>query len=329
MSWYNPSWLHPNQTPQASTFIPYSDPNKAASTLGTNNYQNSSIAPFSNTPQGISAAYNTPNYQVAAANSAAYYNDAINGASTYNNGGGGASSSPNAGYDMGNLQNTARDRINAILGAYNSMNGLYDQQLQDTTNQYNKQYDTQLKGLNDQYGTSQNQIAGSFQGRGTISSSDYGNAQQQAGNTYNTNMGSLTDARQATLAGLGRQAASAHAGVASGQQGYGDMLGQVGNYSGADLTSLLPTLQSSLGNVNQQVAGLGSNQSFINQLQQYAPQANQGASQLQAQLQSLIGHGYPTGAQNQIANGLIGQAKPTDPGYYQDYYQKLQSGQGA
>lgn len=229
--------------------------------------------------------------------------------------------------DTTGLQNSIRSKISAIQNAYNSLQGNIQGYANDQTNQYMQNYDQQQKGLNDTYGQTASGIAGNFMGRGLQDSSLYGNAQQGAANTYNDNLTALNTNKQSSLAGIGQAVAQQLAGVKASQDQYNNYLPQIGSYNSNDLASLDATLSGVVPGIQSQAAGIGTNQGFINQLAQYAPQVNNGASQLQAQLQTLINSGVPKSAANTIGQGLINSTPGADPAYYQDYFSKLLAGQ--
>jgi len=243
-------------------------------------------------------------------------------------GGGGAGGAAGA-YGSAAMQNEVRSRIAAIQGAYQSLLGNYDRVANDQVNQYNQNYDTQIKGLNQSYGDTNNQTSGVYGANGVGASSFLGNALDSNKNVYNTNLDSINQDRTSKLASIGQYVGGQKAQANAAMQQYNQYLPNVGQYSSADLQNLDNQLGSALPQIQAQSAGLGTNQDYINQLAQYAPAVNQGASQLQSKLQQLLKSSVPQSAQNTIAQGLIKSTPGADPAYYQDYYQKLLSGQGA
>lgn len=233
--------------------------------------------------------------------------------------------------DLTALRDSVTGRIQAMQNAYHGLTGTIDQIVNERAARNAQDYTTQQQNLSNSYQNTANQQAGIYGARGIGDSSFLGNAQQDAGNIYNQNLQSLLQNQQDTNAQLGQYAASNKAQFGAGANQYNDVMNNLGNYDQAGLQSLNDTLGQSLGNVQAQQAGLGTNASFINGLQAIAPTQNQGATQLQAKLDQLVNSGAPGFAKNQIAQGLVKQAQLTDPtaqAYWTNYYQKLLNGQG-
>jgi hypothetical protein len=228
--------------------------------------------------------------------------------------------------DTSALQNGIRGKISSIQNAYNSMNGNIDQIVQERAAQNANNYNQQFNDLNNAYKTSSSQLGGQYGARGLGDSSFYGAAQDNAANTYHENLNSISQDQANTNSQLGQYAAQNKAQFTNGANAYNDILSNLGQYDPSQLTDLNSQLGGALGNVQTTAAGLGTNQSFINGLNQIAPQQNQGAGQLATQLQQLVTSGAPQFAKNQIAQGLIKQAQLTDPNaqaYWNDYYNQL------
>lgn len=229
------------------------------------------------------------------------------------------------GVDM-NYRNGLADKLHSIISAYDSLNSGVDTISNDAIGNYNKQYDQQAGDLNNEYGKTSNQLSGQYGARGLADSSYYGNAQDEAKNTYNTNVQGLLDQRNQNLASIGQQAATAKAGYGSSRQQYADILGNLGNYGQADLNSLGGQLPGALSGAQQAQAGQGTQASFIQGIQGLPALQNNGASQLQAQLQKLSQTGAPGFAKNQLAQGIINQAQLQDPNannQWSQYWQQL------
>jgi hypothetical protein len=243
-------------------------------------------------------------------------------------GGGAAAPDP-----MASLRNDVLGRIQSIQSAYNALNGGIDQQVGSQAQQLKQNYGTQLGNLNDAYKNTQNQEAGIFNARGLQDSSFYGNAQQNAGDTYNQNNQSILQNENNSLGQLGQYAASSKAGNQAGAQTYADIGNNIGQYDQTGLQNLQSSLYGVPQQLQAQLAGLGTNSQFVNGLNNITPVQNTGTTQLGNQLQTLVTSAAPQFAKNQIAQGLINQAQLTDPNaqnYWQNYYQQLLGGsQGA
>lgn len=232
--------------------------------------------------------------------------------------------------DTSAQQNQARSRIQSIQSAYDTLTGNIDQIVNERNAQNNQNYDQQLGNLTNAYSTNAGQLGGAYQARGLGDSSFYGNAQQDAGNIYNQNVGNILQDKSNTAAQLGQYASSSKAQYGAGKNAYNDILGQLGTFNPTQLGDLYNQLGTQLGNVQSQAGGIGTNAQFIDKLNAITPTQNQGTSQLASKLQQLVTSGAPQFAKSQIAQGLIKQAQLTDPtaqGYWTDYYNKLLSGQ--
>lgn len=232
--------------------------------------------------------------------------------------------------DTTGLQNTARGLIQSIQNAYNSLTNNITPVVQDKLNQYLSTYNQQTGDLNKSYGDTVGQTQNIFGARGLGDSSFLGNALDSATNTYNENLGDINTDKQNNLAAIGQYANGLQNQASQGAAQYGSYLPNLGQYSSSDLQSLNSSLQSALPQVQSTVNGIGTNQDFLNTLNQYAPQANQGTSQLANQLQQLVTSSAPIFAKNQIASGIVNGANLQDPNaqsYWNNYYQQLLNGQ--
>lgn len=246
-------------------------------------------------------------------------------------GSGGGGGSYTAQPDTSALQQSVRNRISAIQGAYANLQGAINPLVQDKVSQYLQNYNTQAGDLNKAYGNAIGQTQAMYGARGLGDSSFQGNALDTATGTYNENLNSLNQDKTSKLASIGQYAQGLKSGAQSASDQYGQYLNNLGNYSASDLSSLDASLANALPGVQQQAANLGTNQQFLNTLAQYAPQVNQGSQQLASQLQNLVTSSAPIFAKKQIAAGLVKSAQLTDPSaqsYWNDYFNQLLS-QGA
>jgi len=230
---------------------------------------------------------------------------------------------------LATYQNGIRDKIGAIMSAYDALGGAYDRNINDKIAEYNKQYDQQAQDLNKQYQNSTSQTVGMFGARGLGDSSFLANEQQNQGDVYNQNVNQINQSRANTMGSLGQQLASYKANIANSRNGYADILNNLGKYDQTALQNLDTQLSPVAGGVSAQAAGLGSNQQFVDQLNQFAPQANTGGTQLAQRLQALVTSGAPSFAKKQIAQGLIKQAQLTDPqaqSYWNNEFERLLNG---
>lgn len=248
---------------------------------------------------------------------------------TYSPYSGGASSGGGGGSTSA-LQGTAKNLINSIVNAYHSLTGSITPVVQDKVNQYLQTYNTQQNDLNNQFGQATGQTQNIYGARGLQDSSFLGNALDQNSQIYNQNLTALNQDKTQQLGAIGQYAQGLQSQANASADQYSQYLPNLGNYSPSDLQSLTSSLQTALPTVQGQVAGMGTNSDFLNTLNQFAPAANQGASQLAGQLQQLVTSSAPIFAKNQIAQGLVKSANLQDQGaqsYWQNYYQQLLGGQ--
>jgi hypothetical protein len=249
------------------------------------------------------------------------------GSGVYSGGGGGGGGT---GYtDTTGLQNTARDLINSIIGQYHALQGHIAPVIQDKVNQYLQNYDTQTQDLNKAYGNTVGQTQGIMAARGLGDSSFNGAALDNATSDYNQNLGSINQDKSQKLGAIGQYAQGLQSSADTAANQYAQYLPQLGQYSASDLGTLNGQLQSALPGVQAQVGGMGTNQNFLDTLNQYAPQANQGSAQMAQKLQQLVTSSAPIFAKKQIAAGLIKSSQLQDPNaqsYWNDYFSQLLNG---
>lgn len=245
-------------------------------------------------------------------------------------GSGGGGSGGTGQPDTTDLQNSVRNRIASIQNAYGALQGAISPVIQDKVNQYLQSYNQQQSDLNKAYGTTVGQTQSMFGARGLGDSSFQGNALDDDTSTYNTNLNALNQDKSQKLGAIGQYAQGLSSQAKSASDQYGSYLGNLGQYDASQLSSLDSQLAGALPGIQQQTAGMGTNQQFLDTLNQYAPAANQGASQLTAKLQQLASSQAPLFAKNQIAQGLVKSSQLSDPNaqsYYADYFTKLLNGQ--
>lgn len=223
-------------------------------------------------------------------------------------------------------RNDLANKIQSIISAYDSLTSGVDTVANDAINRYNQDYQTQYSDLQNEFAKTGNQLAGMYGARGLADSSYYGNAQDEAKNTYNSNAQSLLSQRDQNLASIGQQTMAAKAGYSSGRQQYADILGNLNSYDQTGLNNLGAALPGAMAGVQQAQAGQGTQADYLRAIQGLPALQNSGASQLQAQLQKLAGTNAPAFAKNQIAQGIINQAQAQDPAqgsYWQDFWQQI------
>lgn len=279
-------------------------------------------------PQATGFGYVTPLGSGTTQGTSTYspYSGSYGGSSSAYGSGGGYAAQP----DTTGLQDTARGLIQSIQNAYHSLQGTLNPVVQDKVNQYLQSYDTQQSDLNKQLGTATGQTQNIYGARGLQDSSFLGNALDENANIYNQNLTALNTDKTQKLGAIGQYAQGLNSSANAAADQYGQYLPNLGQYSASDLQSLNSSLQGSLPGIQAQVAGMGTNQDFLNTLNNYAPQANQGSSQLASKLQQLVTSSAPIFAKKQIASGLVKSANLQDAnaqGYWNDYFSQLLNGQ--
>lgn len=230
---------------------------------------------------------------------------------------------------LGNLRNQAIDRIHSIQSAYDALTNSLQASVQDKIGQNNQNYDNQTKQLTNTYQDTANQLTGQYQAHGLGDSSYAGNAQDSASKSYNDNLTAINTDRNNTLAQLGQTLQQGRAQYDTGKNSYNDYLNNIGNYGAGDLQTLLSNFGQTQQDLSTQQAGQGTQAQYLQAVQGINPAANQGTSQLTAQLQQLANSSTPQFAKNTIAQGLISQAGQTDPNatsYWQNYFKQLNPG---
>ncbi len=207
---------------------------------------------------------------------------------------------------------------------YSQLFGSVDQNVADQRSTYDKGFATQQQNLNNDYQNSIGTIGNVMNARGLGDSSYVGDQQGQATNTYNTNMDSLNQGRDAAYANLGKFASTEKQQLGAGQSDLSH-IGDLGQYDLASLQSLKNTLDSHLASAQSEQTGLGTNAQYQSALQAATPAATQaGSAALSTQLQKLKASGASPLVMNQIAQGLIKSSGKKDDPATQQLWQSIQ-----
>lgn len=229
------------------------------------------------------------------------------------------------------LRQTVQDKFKGLQGVFDSIYGDVDNLIREKTSQLNKTYDTQLTDMTKGFerGVGQNSMI--YGARGLGDSSYLGDAQGQLKDSYDREVGSMTDARQGQLADLGRYGATQKAGFDAIRQQYQSAINNVGAMDEAGLQSLSGNIDGAVANANVQRAGMGTQGDFINKLNAVTPAQQQFTQQLATKLQNLITSSAPVYAKKQIAQGLIKGSVLDDANaqnYWGNYFNDLLSENG-
>jgi hypothetical protein len=166
-----------------------------------------------------------------------------------------------------------------------------------------------------------------YASQGIRYSSYYENADKKAGDSYKEGLGELEKGYNQNLGQLGSAYNQQKTAFDVGRQQLGQIdpnaYGSVSQAQGS-----LQNLNSLEGQLAQQRAGLGTNSSYIQSLNQIAPSKSTVPDALKKQLEELSTTSIPGSAKATIANGIIKQAGTGQDTYWTDYFNKLLSGQG-
>jgi len=213
--------------------------------------------------------------------------------------------------------NALYDALYGDLGTlYQSKRGELDQNYQGERDKSTRAYEETARILPQQYAA-----------QGVRYSSYYENADKKAGDSYNEGLGELEKGYNQNLGQLGSAYNQQRTAFDVGKQQLGQINpGAYGSVSQAQ--GELQNLNSLEGQLAQQRSGLGTNSSYIQQLNQIAPGKSTVPDALKKQLEELSTTSIPGSAKATIANGIIKQAGTGQDTYWSDYFNKLLSGQG-
>lgn len=207
------------------------------------------------------------------------------------------------------------DKINALNDLYNLIYQDLATMTQEQRGQIEKGYGQQAQTAQTQYEQTARQLPLQYGAMGIGNSSYYAKAAGTASDLYNQAVKDIQTQKEAKLGELGRAYETQKAGLQVGQS----QLGKLPQYGTAAEAA---ALESQLGSLTQQRAGLGTQASYMGALQNIAPTPTSSGSQLEAKLQELSAQSIPSFAKQTIAKGYITQSGQ-DQGYYTDYFDKL------
>lgn len=273
------------------------------------------VQQFSNNPFGVSAQ----EIQGRVGAFASVNPDAGGGGGSYGGGGGYGGSAP--AYIRGSLQ----DKIDALNNLYNILTNDINTLTQERRGKLEEGYGAQTKDLQGQYEKNQGVLPWAFAARNSRYSSDYENAQQDAADTYNRNLQTISKDKEEKLAELGRTYSQQIAGIDAGRSALG---GVNPNFYGtqADFDNARSGFDRQISDLSTQRAGLGTTQGYLGKLSSIAPVQTTGVADLQAQLQKLSQSSIPGFAKQTIAQGLIKQSGQNEK-ELNDYFETITAGQ--
>jgi hypothetical protein len=207
------------------------------------------------------------------------------------------------------------DKINALNELYNLIYQDLGTMTKEQRDLIEKGYAQQGQTAQTQYETTARALPLQYGAMGVGDSSYYAKAAGSASDLYNQAIQDIQTQKEAKLGELGRAYETQRAALQAGQSQLGG-LPQYGTQ--ADVTAL----ESQLGSLAQQRAGLGTQAGYRGALQNIAPAPTSTGAQLETKLQELSSQSIPSFAKQTIAKGYISQSGQ-DQGYYTDYFDKL------
>jgi hypothetical protein len=207
------------------------------------------------------------------------------------------------------------DKINALNDLYNLIYQDLSTMTKEQRDLIEKGYAQQGQTAQTQYETTARALPLQYGAMGVGDSSYYAKAAGSASDLYNQAIQDIQTQKESKLGELGRAYETQRAALQAGQSQLGG-LPQYGTQ--ADVTAL----ESQLGSLAQQRAGLGTQAGYRGALQNIAPAPTSTGAQLETKLQELSSQSIPSFAKQTIAKGYISQSGQ-DQGYYTDYFDKL------
>lgn len=327
MSWYNPvSWFQNSPAPNNSTGLVGQNGNPVALPKTSNSnavsipqlntdVQNGNLSPFSSDvsspPATTNNVSNTPGNQMASGT-----------------GGGGGSANANGGSNS--FLPTFQGALNTIQGAYNGLfgqggqPGTYDNAVGSANANVQQGYQAQANSLGGQYAQASNQMPWELVGRGAGNSSWADNNINYANQQFNNSNQQLAANEQADLA----------KNISAENQAKSTYGQDIKNWNDPQFQAMLANAPSYVqseqySNEQQALANLagtaGANQPIpaeLAQLNRNPTYQQQGGTNIGAALQALANTPTTTAAQNQIAQGIIGNI--ANPGVWSNYWQQVQ-----
>ena len=210
------------------------------------------------------------------------------------------------------------DKINALNDLYNLIYQDLSTMTKEQRDLIEKGYAQQGQTAQTQYETTARALPLQYGAMGVGDSSYYAKAAGSASDLYNQAIQDIQTQKESKLGELGRAYETQRAALQAGQSQLGG-LPQYGTK--ADVTAL----ESQLGSLAQQRAGLGTQAGYRGALQNIAPAPTSTGAQLETKLQELSSQSIPSFAKQTIGKGQIQQAglSPEQQTYYTDYFDKL------
>lgn len=238
--------------------------------------------------------------------------------SPYSGTGGGGS------YDPTTDPTLVAQKRNQVMGLRGGLDSLFNQIYSGINTQAAQQqaesqtaFKTNQDALSNNYLQNVNKNDAAYTSRNAYDSSFRGNAYDAIKSDFNTQSQQNQQGYDKRLADIGNYVATARAGV-EGSRPQWDVYNQYNNTN--DLTSAYNQLMGLEGNLRQQLAGLGTSDSYRQLAQSVTPYAQQQSQSIVDQLQKLAGTAGDANAKQIAAGTYIAQLPDQNT---KDYWQKF------
>lgn len=246
-------------------------------------------------------------------------------------GGGGAGYVDPEAAQKDTLKQQIRDRYNIFQDVFNGLFGQADAKAKEQTDLLNQNYERQQKDLGDQYQNTAKQTAYMMGARGIGNSSYNQDAQETAGNVYQSTLGDIAQNQQQGLGQIGNWLAQQKQGLNNRKSAFDRNIQQLDQYGLQDLNNLSGQVDQGLQQAQNDAPNYYTQGQNIAELSKVTPVQNTGTAQLASKLQALVTSSAPVFAKRQIAQGLVKAANLTDPAavsYWQNSFEDLLKNNG-
>lgn len=195
--------------------------------------------------------------------------------------------------------------VNSIRGVYDALYGNLDTAVADQTKLVNRRFDQENADLTDQFQTQFGSIGKAFASRGAYDSSFRGDSERTAQKQFDTTLTRQNQARQGELSGIGNYLAQTRAGIQGGRESL-NLFEQQANQTESveEIERTINELQARKVELQQQAAGTGPQNYYLNQLKTQVPSSSQFA-RARADVTNIISAQIPAPVKASIVNNLI------------------------
>lgn len=206
------------------------------------------------------------------------------------------------------LKSSITGLIGNIKGVYDAIYGDVSNVAADRTAQADKSHAADVNSLTGQFNNLFPQIGQGYAARGTYDSSYRGDAEKVATDEFGNEIGQLDQGYKSDLAQIGQFVAGKRADINSQKGGLDAVLQQIADSQNPDeLTTLKNTLDERLRSLTASRADLGTQASYLQQLNSAVPVQNRLAP-LQQTLQNVVNSAVPAPVKKAIAAQVVQQS---------------------